>query len=50
MSTHKLCFRAKIRKKCNPCKPQVYYIKVGCNGCSGVNVHAGVRYAFNFNP
>ena len=26
-STHNLCFRAKIRKTC---KPQFYYIKVGC--------------------
>ena len=26
-STHNLCFRAKIRKNC---KPQFYYIKVGC--------------------
>ena len=30
MSTHNLCFRAKIRKKVYPCKPQFYYIKVGC--------------------
>ena len=28
-STHNLCFRAKI---CKPCKPQFYYIKVGCKG------------------
>ena len=32
MSTHNLCFGAKIRKKVNPCKPQFYYIKVGCKG------------------
>ena len=32
MSTHNLCFEAKIRKKVYPCKPQFYYIKVGCNG------------------
>ena len=34
MSTHNLCFRAKIRRKCIPvpCKPQFYYIKVGCKG------------------
>ena len=31
-STHDLCFRAKIRKKVYPCKPQFYYIKVGCKG------------------
>ena len=29
MSTHNPCFIAKIRKKC---KPQFYYIKVGCKG------------------
>ena len=27
-----LCFREKIRKNVYPCKPQFYYIKVGCNG------------------
>ena len=27
-----LCFRAKIRKNVYPCKPQFYYIKVGCKG------------------
>ena len=32
MSTHNLCFRAKIRKKVYPCTPQFYYIKVGCKG------------------
>ena len=32
MSTHNLCFGAKIRKKVYPCKPQFYYIKVGCKG------------------
>ena len=31
-STHNLCFRAKIRKKCIPCKPHFYYRKVGCKG------------------
>ena len=30
MSTHNLCFRAKIKNKVYPCKPQYYYIKVGC--------------------
>ena len=29
-STHNLCFGAKIRKKVYPCKPQFYYINVGC--------------------
>ena len=33
-STHNLCFRAKIRKNDYPCKPQFYYIKVGCKGCT----------------
>ena len=33
MSTHNLCFGAKIRKQYH-CKPQLYYIKVGCKGCS----------------
>ena len=32
MSTHNLCFKAKIRKKVYPCKPQFCYIKVGCKG------------------
>ena len=31
-STHSLCFRAKLRKKANPCKPQFYYIKSGVLG------------------
>ena len=31
-STHNLCFGAKIRNNIYPCKPQVYYIKVGCKG------------------
>ena len=30
--THNLCFRAKIRKNVYPCKPQFYYIKLGCKG------------------
>ena len=32
MSTHNQCFGAKIRKNLYPCKPQFYYIKVGCKG------------------
>ena len=32
MSTHSQCFRAKLRNAAYPCKPQVYYIKVGCKG------------------
>ena len=32
MSTHNLCFRAKIRKNVYPCTPQFYYTKVGCKG------------------
>ena len=31
-SIHNLCFRAKVRKNVYPCKPQFYYIKVGCKG------------------
>ena len=34
MSTHNLCFGAKIRKNVYPCKPQFYYIKVSVRGCS----------------
>ena len=30
-STHDLCFRV-LEKKVYPCKPQFYYIKVGCKG------------------
>ena len=33
MSTLDLCFRAKIRKKVYPCKPQFYYMTVGVKGC-----------------
>ena len=32
MSTHNLCFKAKIRKKIYLCTPQFHYIKVGCKG------------------
>ena len=32
MSTHNLCFGAKIRKKVYPCIPQFCYIKVGFKG------------------
>ena len=31
-NTHNLCLTAKIRKNVCPCKPQFYYIKVGCKG------------------
>ena len=31
-STHNLCFRAKTKIKYIFCKPQFYYIKVGCKG------------------
>ena len=31
-STHNLCFGAKINKRLYPCKPQFFYIKVGCKG------------------
>ena len=31
-SNEYLCFGEKIRKKVFPCKPQFYYIKVGCKG------------------
>ena len=32
MSTHNLCFRAKLRKNVYPCTPQFHYIEVGCKG------------------
>ena len=33
VGTHNLCFGAKNKKKnVYPCKPQFYYIKVGCKG------------------
>ena len=32
MSTHNLCFRAKIRKNVYHCTLQFYYTKVGCKG------------------
>ena len=31
-STYNLCFRAKKEKDVYLCKPQFYYIKVGCKG------------------
>ena len=32
-STHNLCFRGKKKEnKVYPCKPQLFYIKVGCKG------------------
>ena len=31
-STHNLGFRAKIRDDVYPCKPQFYYIRMGCEG------------------
>ena len=31
-STHNLCFKVKNKKNEYPCKPQFYYIKVGCKG------------------
>ena len=31
-STHYICFRAKKKKNEYSCKPQFYYIKVGCKG------------------
>ena len=31
-STHNQCYGVKIRKIVYPCKPQFYYIKVGCKG------------------
>ena len=42
MSTHNLCFQAEIRK-CIPCKPQFYYIKVGFKG-----VYGGQNYIVMF--
>ena len=32
MSTHDLGFRAKIRDNVYPCKPQFYYLRMGCEG------------------
>ena len=33
MCTHDLCFRAKIKRKLYPYKPQFSYIKVGVREC-----------------
>ena len=33
-STHNLCFRAKLSKNANPCKPQFIIQKWGGRGCS----------------
>ena len=48
MSTHNLCFRAKIRIHVYPCKPQFYYIKVGCKGVNITRtcLHDGLQSAF----
>ena len=48
-STHNLCFRAKIRKSVYPCKPQFYYIKVGCKGVlfSRTCLHDDKKYTKN---
>ena len=32
MSTHNVCFRAKIRKNVYLCTPQFHYLKMGCKG------------------
>ena len=32
MSTHNLCFCAKIRNNAYPYKPQLYCINIGCKG------------------
>ena len=42
MSTHNLCYRAKIRKNVYLCKPQFYYIKVGCKGVHMYTLHGHV--------
>ena len=46
MSTHNLCFRAKIRKICIPNKPKFYYIKVGW-GVRGYTFHGHVFLMLN---
>ena len=50
-STHNQCFGAKIRKIVYPCKPQFYYIKVGCKGVfvtrtcfRDVNCHTAAQF------
>ena len=40
MSTHNQSLRRKIRKNAHPCKPQYYYVKVGCK--VGIN-HTDVQ-------
>ena len=51
-STHNLCFEAKIRKNVYPCKPQIYYIKVGCKGVfvTRTCVRDGLAMKNLFNP
>ena len=51
MSTHNLCFRAKIRKNAYPCTPQFHYIKEGCKGVfiTRTCLHDGKRqYIFTY--
>ena len=52
MSTHNLCFRAKIRKNVYSCKPQFCYIKQGLSkqtlikvGCKGVYITRTCHHA-----
>ena len=55
-STHKLCFRAKIKEHEYPCKSHFYYIKVGCKGVYIIrtcyhdeefNVHNGSAFSIH---
>ena len=43
MSTHNLCFRAKIRKNVYPCSPQFHYIKVGYKSHEHVILMKGMK-------
>ena len=43
MSTHNLCFKAKLRKNVYPCIPLFHFINMGCKGVyiTRTCLHAG---------
>ena len=46
--TQNLYFGAKVKKNVYPCKPQFYYIKVGCKGVYITRTYHDVNVFFYF--
>ena len=46
MSTNNLCFKTEIRQNAYPCKPQLYYIKVGVEGSEKHGYVSMMSYTF----